>query len=172
MGKAKSVKAIQFFDLRDHGSSYTQSYVQIYTGELQSIDKPIVECIDNKAGYGNLETAMEIQRELIAAKERGVTQVFDWGWQRERLCVRYQHYYGVDGSRDGYCSPRVDIGDDPREIRQNWPEFNRLSTGGFPQTPDELIARYPRAVRIEHGKRYLGYLVLPAAEVAESAAAE
>ena len=128
---------------RADGSIYTQTGVSFFVpGDLpESLITLQDMCVDNKAGYGTIEAAERMHAYYTAAIAEGFTHsiAITYG---ARVSARWQHY-DHNGETDQYCSPRVDVGDEWRDIERNLKLAKRVAgkVFHFPQSPSACVER-------------------------------
>lgn len=88
---------------REHGHDHTE--IRFFESEVQTLAHAVEQCTDNKIGYGDAATAVEMKAKFGALSERGFThEVSRTLWNQPRVTIRWLHY---DETR--YCEPRIEV---------------------------------------------------------------
>lgn len=114
----------------EHGYDFTE--LRAYEARPVSIADAIEQCVDNKAGYQNLEIAREMQARYENLRDQGYTHMADTCLYEPSCLITWQHYTPARASEDDpqqYCDPRINVGaggDKLSAINRNLKLVNKL----------------------------------------------
>lgn len=151
----------------DHGYKITK--VRILGGQLSDVRAEIAYGL--WGGWSSRDSGDAYARRFREHLRNGYTQYFDHTWASPHLIVEYQHFDKETHDGIPFCDPRINLGTAVDAINANLIEYKRLMRARrghgvrFPRTPEELIARYPKAVHVDRVEGVDGwvwdYLVRP-----------
>jgi hypothetical protein len=173
----------------NHG--WTMTEITVSSVDVETIEKKIDGCVDNKVGYQSAAIAAQQERKFRAIAAAGHTHVYSTHTYGLRLTLRWQHYTRPSGERDGYCDPVFeDLGRDfagvergvkfLRKLGARVEKMRAATSGGDARSvsnvsfysPERVIEalRVMKCAQIEFNRELDETLAVPPAEVAANAA--
>lgn len=147
---------------QQHGYDFCE--VTIMRGTLFRTETMLAECEGNRAGYGTPATAERMAHCFQQYINRGILEVFEDGHGSQRATVNFLKYRSYDGqTRETdpvWCQPEYYLGKSLRDIAENMKlvaccRSRRMRSGRYvraPESPEELIARFPKSLKLAHVK--------------------